>query len=105
VISAYCADSATNDRATWETFLDHIGGPGPARRLFLNSALRRCQSYVVGTKRFPSANIDESDLRAVLEPAFACPHGAIQARQLSEQALAEGDLSSAVTGIIEPFDE
>jgi hypothetical protein len=26
VVSAYCADSATGDRATWETYMRHIAG-------------------------------------------------------------------------------
>jgi hypothetical protein len=34
--------------------------------VFLTSALRRCRFYVVGGKRFPSANVDEDDLRAAL---------------------------------------
>ena len=32
VVSAYCADSATADRATWETYMRHIAAPRPARR-------------------------------------------------------------------------
>ena len=70
VISAYCADSATDDRDTWETFMANITalvGPGG---LFLTAALRRCRAYVVGDKRFPSANVDEHDVRHVLAPAF-----------------------------------
>ena len=70
VISAYCADSATDDRATWETLMTNITalvGPGG---LFITAALRRCRSYLVGDKRFPSANVDEHDLRRVLAPEF-----------------------------------
>jgi hypothetical protein len=71
VISAYCADSATDDRATWETFMANITalvGPGG---LFLTAALRRCTAYVVGDKRFPSANVDEHDVRHVLARGFS----------------------------------
>jgi hypothetical protein len=71
VISAYCADSATDDRATWEIFMANITdlvGPGG---LFITAALRRCRSYVVGGKRFPSANVDEHDLERVLAPRFS----------------------------------
>jgi NNMT/PNMT/TEMT family len=71
VISAYCADSATDDRATWETLMANITGLVAADGLFLTAALRRCRSYVVGDKRFPSANVDEHDMRRVLAPGFS----------------------------------
>jgi hypothetical protein len=71
VISAYCADSATDDRATWETLMANITALVAPDGLFLTAALRRCRSYVVGDKRFPSANVDERDLRRVLAPGFS----------------------------------
>jgi hypothetical protein len=71
VISAYCADSATDDRATWETLMANITGLVRPGGLFLTAALRRCRSYLVGDKRFPSANVDEHDLRRVLAPGFS----------------------------------
>jgi hypothetical protein len=80
VISAYCADSATDDRATWESLMTNITalvGPGG---LFITAALRRCHSYPVGDKRFPSANVDEHDVRRVLAPAFS-PR--VQVRELA----------------------
>jgi hypothetical protein len=70
VISAYCADSATHDRGTWETFMSHIAGVVRPGGLFITSALLRCRHYVVGGKRFPGANIDEQDLEAVLAERF-----------------------------------
>jgi hypothetical protein len=39
--------------------------------VFITAALRRCRSYVVGDKQFPSANVDEHDLRRVLERGFS----------------------------------
>ena len=71
VISAYCADSATDDRATWETLMTNITGLVGPGGLFITAALRRCRSYLVGAKRFPSANVDEHDLRRVLAPSFS----------------------------------
>ena len=59
----------------------HIGslvGPGG---VFLTSALRRCRYYVVGGERFPSANVDEHDLRAVLGP-----DAVVETRELAEHA-------------------
>ncbi|WP_433047764.1 guanitoxin biosynthesis pre-guanitoxin forming N-methyltransferase GntF [Dactylosporangium sp. CS-033363] len=70
VISPYCADSATDDRATWQTFMRHITGLVEPGGLFVTAALRRCRGYTVAGKTFPGANIDEHDLRAVLHPDF-----------------------------------
>jgi hypothetical protein len=81
VVSAYCADSATADRATWEAYMRHIAGLVEPGGVFLTAALRRSHSYLVGGKRFPSANVDEHDLRAVLEPEFDC---AIEVREVPE---------------------
>jgi NNMT/PNMT/TEMT family len=91
VISAYCADSATDDRATWETFMANITalvGPGG---LFLTAALRRCTAYVVGDKRFPSANVDEHDMRHVLARGFS-PR--VQVREL------EGHEAQGYSGVV-----
>jgi len=71
VISAYCADSATDDRATWETLMVNITGLVGPGGLFITAALRRCRSYLVGDKRFPSANVDERDLRRVHASGFS----------------------------------
>jgi NNMT/PNMT/TEMT family protein len=71
VISAYCADSATDDRAVWETFMRNIVDLVAPDGLFITAALRRCRSYLVGDKRFPSANVDEYDVRRVLERRFS----------------------------------
>jgi hypothetical protein len=79
VISAYCADSATDDRATWETLMANITGLVGPGGLFITAALRRCRSYLVGDKRFPSANVDEHDLRRVLAPGF---NPRVQVREL-----------------------
>ena len=83
VVSAYCADSATADRATWEAYMRHIAGLVEPGGVFITSALRRSRSYLVGGKRFPSADVDEHDLRAVLEPEFEC---AIEVREVPEHA-------------------
>ncbi len=83
VVSAYCADSATADRATWETYMRNIAGLVEPGGVFITAALRRSRSYLVGGKRFPSAHVDEHDLRAVLEPEFDC---AIEVREVPEHA-------------------
>jgi len=83
VISAYCADSATADLATWESFMRHIGGLVRPGGMLVTAALRRSTGYVVGDKTFPSAYVDEADLRRVLEPEFDWDDGAIEVCDLA----------------------
>jgi len=80
VISAYCADSVTDDRVVWEGLMANITGLFRPGGLFITAALRRCSAYVVGDKRFPSANVYERDLRRVLEPGF---RPSLEVRQLA----------------------
>ena len=93
VISAYCADSATDDRAMWETLMANIADLVAPGGLFITAALRRCRSYLVGDKRFPSANVDEHDLRRVLaglQPARGGPRaGGARAQGYSSVVLAD----------------
>lgn len=70
VVSAYCADSATDDKEVWARYMRSIASfVAPTGTLMLTS-LKRAKLYVVGDKYFPSANIDEYDLRKVLELDF-----------------------------------
>ena len=50
------------------------------------AALRRSHGYVVDGKTFPSANVDENDLQAVLEPRFGCGNLTIRACKLNGAA-------------------
>jgi hypothetical protein len=86
VISAYCADSATGDRATWESFMTHIGGLVRPGGTFITAALRRCRSYLVGGKPFPGANVDEHDLRATLDAGFDRDSRSVEVRDVAEHA-------------------
>jgi hypothetical protein len=70
VISAYCADSATDDKAEWAAYMRRIAGLVRPGGTLLVAALRHSRGYVVGGKTFPSPNVDEADLQAVLEPCF-----------------------------------
>jgi len=83
VISAYCADSATDDKATWEAYMRNIAGLVRPGGLFVTAALRRSTGYVVGGKTFPSACVDETDLRRVLEPDFDWDAGVLEVNDLS----------------------
>jgi hypothetical protein len=86
VISAYCADSATSDKAEWAAYMQRIAGLVRPGGLLLVAALRRSRGYVVGGKTFPSADVDEADLQAVLEPRFGRGNLTIQARKLNGAA-------------------
>ena len=83
VISAYCADSATADAATWATYMRNIAGLVRPGGLFVTAALRHSAGYVVGDQTFPSASVDEDDLRRVLEPWFDWDDGLIEVHDLS----------------------
>ena len=83
VISAYCADSATADKATWETYMRNIAGLVRPGGLFVTAALRHSTGYVVGGKTFPSASVDEADLRRVLAPDFDWDDGVLDVNDLS----------------------
>jgi hypothetical protein len=85
VISAYCADSATGDRGTWETYMKRIAGLVRPGGTLLTAALNRSHGYLVGGKTFPSPNVDENDMRVVLEPCFGRENLAIEACELTEQ--------------------
>jgi hypothetical protein len=82
VVSAYCADSATGDRATWETYMRNITGLVRPGGTFITAALRRADHYLVGGKPFPSANVDEHDMAEVLAGDFAAT---VEVRELAEQ--------------------
>jgi hypothetical protein len=84
VISAYCADSATADRETWQCYMNHIGGLVRPGGTFITAALRRCRGYIVGDKSFPSANVDEHDLQAALDSSFDRDNTSIEVRELAE---------------------
>jgi len=86
VISAYCADSATGDKAEWATYMQRIAGLVRPGGMLLVAALRRSHGYVVGGKTFPSANVDETDLQAALEPRFGRGNLTIQACTLNGAA-------------------
>ena len=86
VISAYCADSATADRDSWETYMKRIAGLVRPGGTLITAALRHSRGYLVGGKMFPSASIDENNLREVLEPYFAPQNLTIEVCELAEFA-------------------
>ncbi|MBP7243075.1 hypothetical protein [Amaricoccus sp.] len=80
VVSAYGADSATADRATWALYMARIAGLVRPGGLLAVAALRRCRGYDVGDR----ANVDEADVRRALAPLTE--DLSVEARLLPEQA-------------------
>lgn len=67
VFSPYCADSATADKDTWKKYMRNITSLVKPGGKFITAALRDCESYDVGGKKFPSANINEVDMKDILQ--------------------------------------
>ncbi len=66
--------------------MQRIAGLVQPGGMLLVAALRRSRGYVVGGKTFPSADIDEADLQAVLEPRFGRRNLTIHACKLDGPA-------------------
>jgi NNMT/PNMT/TEMT family len=86
VISGYCADSATHDYAAWVSFVHHIMDRVHPGGLFITAALRRSRGYIVGGRRFPSAYVDEHDVRAILQSTWGPLAGSVEARDIVDGA-------------------
>lgn len=84
VLSPYCAESATADRAIWTRFCRNIASLVRPGGLFLSSALRLCERYKSGARFFPATPIDEHDLQQVLEQDFRGDSIEVQVRTLQE---------------------
>lgn len=66
VVSAYCADSATDDLATWALYMHRIAGLVRPGGSLVIAALLHSRGYRVGGRLFPSADVGEEDMRALL---------------------------------------
>jgi NNMT/PNMT/TEMT family len=86
VLSPYCAESATSDKATWTHFCRNIASLVQPGGLFLTSALRLCSGYKSGHRFFPATPIDERDLRQVLEQDFRADSVQVEIRDLHDHA-------------------
>ena len=84
VISAYCADSATSDKVVWAQYLARIANLVRPGGMLITAALRRSSGYLVGGKLFPSAGVDEDDLRRVLEPFFGSENLVVEVYELPD---------------------
>lgn len=84
VLSPFCADSATDDKDVWTRYSRNIASLVRPGGLMLTAALRRCRRYRVGSRYFPSANVDESDLLSVLGADFRPDTIAVEGREVIE---------------------
>ncbi|MBL8345984.1 MAG: hypothetical protein JNN03_11120 [Rubrivivax sp.] len=66
VLSCFCAESATGDKAVWRRYVRNIVRLLAPGGLFITAALRRCTAYRVGSAHFASADIDEHELTDAL---------------------------------------
>lgn len=70
VLSPYCAEAATEDKASWVRYCRNIATLVRPGGMFLTAAVRRCDHYKAGDRSFPATSIDEDDLRGVLLQDF-----------------------------------
>ena len=84
VISGFCADSATDDKKIWNTYMRNIASLVLPNGSFFTAALMNASHYKTGNKYFPSANINRIDLLKVLELDFNPKSITIEERDLPE---------------------
>jgi NNMT/PNMT/TEMT family protein len=95
LISGFCMDSFSPSKAVWRHCLRNVFGLLKPGASFVILALRGCKAYRVGTRWFPGADIQSSDLELALLECGAAP-GRLE--------IAESDLPShaghGYTGIL-----
>lgn len=72
VLSFYCADSATHSKNRWRIFMRHLFNLIAPRGTLMLSALHNAAQYKVGTGSFPSAQVNENDMYAILSEGHFC---------------------------------
>ena len=85
VVSAYCADSATNSPAEWAVFMGHVLDRVEPGGLLLTAMLRRSHGYHVGGAIFPSADVDEGHLRRLVAARWGAAEGTVEVHSLTDQ--------------------
>ena len=71
LVTNFCAESATGERAQWRRFFHNIMSLVKPEGTVLLSTLKGATSYSVGEKIFPAVNIKEDDLtQALTEEGF-----------------------------------
>lgn len=71
VVSPYCADSITASKTTWKRYMRNLLGLVDDGGSIIIGALRNTRFYKINGDRFPSAFVNEKDLRrSLLEEGF-----------------------------------
>ena len=99
MLSPYCAESATGERAIWTLLCRNIASLVRPDGLFLTSALRLRERYKSGNRFFPATPIDEHDLRQVLTQDVRAGSVEVLVRELHDHA------SQGFSGILAPSSE
>jgi hypothetical protein len=67
VTSHYCAEGATNDKATWRRYMTNIASLVASGGTLILSACGAANFYCVGEHRFPCAGVSAQDVLAALQ--------------------------------------
>jgi hypothetical protein len=86
VVSCYCADSATDSHSTWARYTRNIASLAAPGGMFVTAALRNASFYLVGDKRYPSANVGEEEMRWCLESLVGLDDVLVEASSTLDQA-------------------
>lgn len=70
IVSNFCADSATDNKETWYSYMKNIFSLLEDEGTVLLGMLRKCTMYRSGPDYFPSANIDEYDVISMLSSQY-----------------------------------
>jgi SAM-dependent methyltransferase len=84
VLSPYCCEVVTTDKAKWARYMRNIASLVRPGGLFLTAAVRHCHQYKSGPRFFPTAHLDEDDLRAALLQDFRADSIDVSTRAVPE---------------------
>jgi hypothetical protein len=77
VASNFCAESITDSRQEWRSFVTNIASLVTVGGTFLITALKKATCYSVGPVSFPAVAIDEEELAETLRRAGFSPHSMV----------------------------
>jgi len=87
VVSCYCVDCATAHRSEWTEAMRNLSSLVAPGGWLILSALRNAKIYRVLDKEFPSAHVDENDVRgALLRDGYRSDSMAIEAHEITQWA-------------------
>lgn len=77
VASNFCAESITDNREEWRSFVMNIASLVAVGGTFLITTLKKANCYSVGPAFFPAVSIDEKDLAEILCAAGFAPQSIV----------------------------